>query len=161
MIERRAMTEKIDWDHFPEPYNRELPFYIAKAFQRLSPEGVEILNEVIEAAARSSAPEWDTDELTARMERLPEWDLNAIVAINKHFMEAFDASIEQARGEQDLFQQAAAIVVRAQELDPEFAARGNEVTLEEAVAVLKRHGVKPGISEEVMEVEVPRGDAEG
>ena len=46
-----AQMEKINWDHFPEPFNRELPFYIDKAFQRLSPGGVEMLNEMFCAGA--------------------------------------------------------------------------------------------------------------
>jgi hypothetical protein len=41
------MEQNIDWDFFPEPYNEELPFYIGKAFQRLSPEGVGVLNETL------------------------------------------------------------------------------------------------------------------
>jgi hypothetical protein len=36
------MTENINWDHFPHPYNQELPHYIGLAYQRLTPAGVAI-----------------------------------------------------------------------------------------------------------------------
>jgi hypothetical protein len=31
------MTENINWDLFPHPYNQELPHYIDLAYQRLTP----------------------------------------------------------------------------------------------------------------------------
>ena len=36
------MTETFNWDHFPHPYNQELPHHIGLAYQRLTPAGVAI-----------------------------------------------------------------------------------------------------------------------
>jgi len=40
------MTENINWDQFPHPYNQELSHYIGLAYQRLTPAGVAILDRV-------------------------------------------------------------------------------------------------------------------
>jgi len=40
------MTENINWNHFPHPYNQELPYYIGLAYQRLTLGGVAILDRV-------------------------------------------------------------------------------------------------------------------
>jgi len=76
------MEHNIDWDHFPEPYNQELPFYIGKAFQRLSPEGVEVLNEVMvlthKVATGRDLPKLATPQTSGRASegyprRIPLW----------------------------------------------------------------------------------------
>jgi len=165
-----AEMEKINWDHFPEPYNRELPFYIDKAFQRLSPGGVEMLNEMVEAHAEipvlnPDAPTgaayvakrdqrreaWGSDAFVERMRALPEWDFKAITALIKHFQDAFQAAIEHSQSWQGLMRRALAVVDRAAELtgrDPETITTG------EAVEILKRHGEPLGFSEEVLEMEI-------
>ena len=154
------MEHNIDWDHFPEPYNQELPFYIGKAFQRLSPEGVEVLNEVMvlthKVATGRDLPEaGDPADIGTRLGGLPEEDSTVVLKIAELMGAAFTASAEKQRGERDLFRQGQRIVDRARELDPTL-----DMPLGEAVAALKRHGEPAGISDEVleMEMEVPATD---
>jgi hypothetical protein len=153
------MMERINWDHFPEPFSQELPFYVEKAYERLSPEGVELLDEVLDLNAPATHGKKRTkavDEayFEERFSVLPEWDFTAIVAIIRRLRDAFGAALDQAVGERDLLKQGYSVFARAQELDPEFAARGDAVTMEEAIAVLEAHGVRPGISDEVLEMTV-------
>src|SRR5829696_2742195 len=141
----------INWDHFPEPYNRELPFYIDKALRSLSSEGVEMLNMLLDNTRRlttgeGAMPQPDPDVLAAQMEQLPPFDFQAIVALTKHLKKATEAVIEQAEGEIGLFRQLQALHERARKFDPTLPA---EATMGEAVAVLKRHGEPVGISDEV------------
>jgi hypothetical protein len=165
-----AHMERINWDLFPEPYNRELPFYIDKAFQRLSPGGVEILNEVVEVHADMSslnpdAPSdevrkakserrrerWSSDAFFERMQALPEWDQSAIFALADHFKKATEALIEHNESWQGLMRQALVVMEKAAEL----TGRDLEtMTTGEAVEILKRHGEPLGFSEEVLEMEV-------
>jgi hypothetical protein len=156
------MEHNIDWDYFPEPYNQELPFYIGKAFQRLSPEGVEVLNEVMVLAHKGATgqdlPEAaDPADIGTRLGGLPEEDSTVVRKITGLMEVAFSASMEKQRGEMDLLRQAQRIVDRARELDPTLDP---DMPLEEAVAALKRHGETAGISDEVleMEMEVPATD---
>ncbi len=149
------MEHNIDWDRFPEPYNQELPFYIGKAFQRLSPEGVEVLNEVMvlthKAAGGQDLPAIDPEDVGTRLGELPEKDATMVFKITELMEAALNASVERNLGEVDLFRQAARIVERAWELDPTLDP---DMSLGEAVAVLERHGEKAGISDEVLDMEV-------
>ncbi len=139
----------MDFD-FPPPYDVEVPRRVGEARQELSPEGVAVLERLL---AQADTPE----DLVAALEPLPLGEANTILALNKLFVEAYDAAREENQGWISLFRQEGEIFRRAQELDPAFAARGASVTLGEAVAVLKRHGQPVGISDEVLEmiVEVP------
>jgi len=49
------MTQDINWDYFPEPYDKELPLYFGKALERFSSdEGLELLNFLLEVARRQT-----------------------------------------------------------------------------------------------------------
>ena len=139
----------MDFD-FPPPYEVEVPRRVGEARQELSPEGVAVLERLL---AQADAPE----DVVAALEPLTQGEVNTILALNKLFVEAYDAAQEENRGWISLFRQEGEIFRRAQKLDPYFASRGGAVTLGEAVAVLKRHGQPVGISDEVLEivVEVP------
>src|SRR5215204_2310314 len=123
----------INWDHFPEPYNRELPFYIDKALRSLSSEGVEMLNMLLDNTRRlttgeGAMPQPDPDVLAAQLEQLPPFDFQAIIALTKHLKKATEAVIEEAEGEIGLFRQLQALHDRARKLDPTLPA---EATLQE------------------------------
>src|SRR5215211_1476678 len=122
----RELLERIDWAYFPKPYDEELPHYAAVAYERLTPEGVELLDEVIAVHAsnpgfpvvgdRPPRPQWQEqgeDRMLERLEALPEWDRDAIVALTQHFKRASEASIDRAQGEIDLMQQMLALHAKA------------------------------------------------
>ena len=163
----RELLDRISWDIFPKPYDEELPHYAARAYERLTPEGVVFLDEVIAVAAsnpsipvagdRPPRPQWQgqgEDRLLERLEALPEWDRDAVLALNKHFMEAFEAAIDRNRGEMDLMKQMLAIHAKAVAIDPDYP---RDATAGETVDFLRARGVPVGISDEVLEmlVEIP------
>jgi len=163
----RELLERIDWAYFPKPYDEELPHYAAVAYERLTPEGVELLDEVIAVHAsnpgfpvvgdRPPRPQWQEqgeDRMLERLEALPEWDRDAIVALTQHFKRASEASIDRAQGEIDLMQQMLALHAKAAAIDPDYP---RDATAGETVAFLRERGVAPGISDEVLEmlVEIP------
>ena len=161
--------KEVNWDYYPKPYSEELPHYIEKAYQRLTPEGTALLDELVLVAARTTGdsevgPSWagggESAEaaLVERMEALPEWDLNAIAALNRRLGEATEAHMEKAKGERDLLMDARRVVRRARVLDPNFP---EDATIGQAVEVLRAHGEAPGFSDEVLEIplEVPPSEA--
>ena len=74
-------TTAINSDHFPEPYNREIPHAIEVSYQRMSPEGIEVLEALVERAiqnpnlnpeigldeAREAAGEYDGNTMSIRV----------------------------------------------------------------------------------------------
>jgi hypothetical protein len=137
---------------FPAPYDHEVPRRIGEARQELSPEGVEVLEMMLAESA-------DPEDVGARIGALPTSEGQVLMGLASLFQEAYDAQIQEHRGWADLHRQMLVIFQRAGELEPEFAARvrRDEATTGEAVAILKRHGEPPGVSDEVLEmlVEVP------
>jgi hypothetical protein len=71
----------------------------------------------------------------------------------KVMAEAHRQETDRARGEADFVSQMLHTMRRAQEVDEE-AAKNDRLTLGEAIAILERHGIKPGISQEVLEMEM-------
>jgi hypothetical protein len=159
--------KEIDWDYYPKPYSDELPHYIEKAYQRLSPEGAQVLDELVQVAAHTTGdaeegPSWDgeggEEALVERLEALPEWDSQAIVALSKRLGEALEAHEARTQGELGLLRDAGRVVRRARVLDPNFP---EDAAIGQAVEVLRAHGEAPGFSDEVLEIplEVPPSEA--
>ena len=76
-------------------------------------------------------------------------------SLNDFLVDAHEALARELQGETDLYRQLARLVDRARELDPSLR---DDVTMGEAVEVLRRHGEPLGISDEVLEmiIWVPR-----
>ena len=155
------MNTEINWDDFPEPYRHELREDVELAYQRLCPEGVEVLDDIFEGArqlATLTDDEEPNPEFTAalgdRMLALPKGDQRLLGALLPHLVEAHTAAVEQARGQVALAEDLGRVIDRARELDPSFPPNG---AVGQARAVLEAHGVQLGVSEEVMEMafEVP------
>lgn len=139
----------MDFD-FPAPYDKQVPYAIGKARQELSEDGLRVLEMLIAGTA-------GLEDVVAEMETLPQRDLDIVTAMAGLFQEAYDAKIQENQGWVDFAHQAQSVIRRAQALDPELAALGDEATTGRAVEVLKRHGEAPGISDEALEtkMEVP------
>jgi hypothetical protein len=151
-------VQDINWDYYPEPYNRQLPYAFGMALKRFrSEEGLELLNFMLELARTQTneqpTPKADEARITELMEAvsdLPDpWEFQAVVALSRHHKEAIEARIEQMRGGTDLIRDMMRLHERAWELEP---ALPKDCTFGEAVKVLKKHGVPLGISEEVLEM---------
>jgi hypothetical protein len=145
----------VNWGYYPEPYNTQLPYAFGMALERFrSEEGLEILNFMLEVARTQTnelpVPKADEARMTELMEAvsdLPDpWEFQAVVALSRHHKEAIEARIEQMRGGTDLIRDMMRLIERAWELEPSLPSG---VTLGEAAAALKKHGVPLGISEEV------------
>ena len=136
----------MDFD-FPEPYDQEVPRRIGEARQELSPEGLEVLERLL---AQDGRPE----DVVGAMEPLKASDQSVLLGINKLLGEAYEASKQENQGWEDLHHQIGRIIERAQELEPSL---GDDATVGEAVAVLRRRGETVGVSDEVLEmvIEVP------
>ncbi len=109
--------------------------------------------EIVDESLRTPPPEGqDAEKFAAVIRGLSPTD-------NEDLDRAFALmhQLEQAySGRRHLAKQLASVCKRAQELEPSLAKDG--CTVGEAVAVLERHGVKHGVSKEVMAMtfEVPR-----
>ena len=133
----------MDFD-FPPPYDEEVPHRIGVVRHQLSPEGVAVLEGIIDESG-------SLEDVIAAMESLPSSDRHVLVGLSKFFAEAYDARMRGSQGWADLHRHLAALILRARELDPSLRAGA---TLGEAIVVLKRHGEPLGISDEVLEIAV-------
>jgi hypothetical protein len=151
--------KEISWDEYPKPYSEELPRAMERAYARLSPEGADLLDLVVNVAATSTgdAPagslskvqeHFTEEEMVKRLSALPDWDFQAVVAINKRLMEATQARVDKHEGETALLKQALGIVTRARRFDPTLP---KDATIGQAIAVLSDHGQPLGISDEALE----------
>jgi hypothetical protein len=147
----------MDFD-FPEPYDLEVPRRIGEARQQLSPEGEEVLERMIADISSPEPTETPEEFVVNALLPLPRPDQAVLLRLNNLLIEANKALASEHQGWADFHKQMLSIFRRARELDPEFAARGDEVTTGEAVEVLRRHGEPLGISDEVLEmiIWVPR-----
>ena len=93
-------------------------------------------------------------ELPPEYEDLRPSEKGALVRVVTLLQRVHEAQAAEAEGRESFLYQAMAVITRAQELEPNI---GEDLTLSEAVAVLQRHGVNPGLSPEAAEmvVEVP------
>jgi hypothetical protein len=169
------LPENIDWDHFPQPFNKELHYYLGRALEEFSHEGVAIISDWfggrvlahlrtdLDAPPRRlplpSARE--QAELQSRLEQLPQKELRFVVAFGKRVDEAFRAAIEVQQGQMALYRDVLRIDERVRRLDPSLP---ENAPIWQSAEVLRRHGDTLGISEEVMDMEVelprPRGEEE-
>src|ERR671916_974542 len=136
----------MDFD-FPAPYDEEVPLRIGEVRHQLSPEGVAVLEGIIDETG-------GLEDVIVAMESLPPSDRRVLVEVSRFFAEAYDARMREGAGWAGLQRHLAALILRARELDPSLRAGA---TLGEAIVVLKRHGEPLGISDEVLEmmVDVP------
>jgi hypothetical protein len=142
----------MDFSQFPAPYDAELAYFVGRARQRLSPEGAELLERVVLRPDPANLDDSALRYFEETFGTLPQKDQEMLLALIQHFRDARAAMIAEAQGEIGLFEQLQRVLVRAQALDPAFAARGDNVTVGEAVAILKRYGEPVGVSDEVLEM---------
>jgi hypothetical protein len=133
----------MDFD-FPAPYDEEVPRRIGEVRHQLSPEGVAVLEGIIDETG-------NLEDVIAAMESLPASDRHVLVGLSRFFAEAYDARMRESEGWADLQRHLAALIVRARELESSLRAGA---TLGEALVVLKRHGEPLGISDEVLEIAI-------
>jgi len=131
----------MDFD-FPAPYDEEVPRRIGEVRHQLSPEGVAVLEGII-------AETGNLEDVIVAMESLPSSDRRVLVDVSRFFAEAYDARMREGEGWADLQRHLAALILRAQELEPSLRAGAS---LSEALVVLKRHGEPLGISDEILEI---------
>jgi hypothetical protein len=99
--------------------------------------------------------------LTALMASLSDEDRGLVIERLEERVRLQGEALARAEGEKALWEQLEALIGRARDLDPAFAARGDDVTVGEAVAVLRQHGEPLGVSDEVLEMPLPMRDDEG
>ncbi len=87
----------------------------------------------------------------ALMVDLPPSEAEEIKAVFRLEAELRAAQEEEDKGNRNLLEQVSAVMHRALELEPALPEEG--LTVRRAIEVLERHGVKHGISREVMEME--------
>jgi hypothetical protein len=129
---------------FPPPYDYEVPRRIEEVRHQLSPEGVAVLEGIINETG-------SLEDVIVAMESLPPSDRHVLVGLSRFFAEAYDARMRESEGWADLQRHLAGLIVRARELDPSLRAGAS---LSEAIVVLKRHGEPLGISDEVLEIAI-------
>jgi hypothetical protein len=129
---------------FPAPYDEEVPRRIGEVRNQLSPEGVAVLEGIINESG-------SLEDVIAAMESLPSSDRHVLVGLSKFFAEAYDARMRESEGWAGLQRHLAGLIVRARELEPSLRAGA---TLGEALVVLKRHGEPLGVSDEILEIAV-------
>jgi hypothetical protein len=136
------------WD-FPPPYDHSVPFYVSKCWEEVSdPTAIELLAAKIEG--EDSCSKEEALRLIESVEN--DRDKQIIVAISGHIRETYQARLEENVAAKNLMLETMGICERALELEPELGE--DDLTLRDAVAVLRRHGETLGISEEVMDMTV-------
>src|SRR5215216_830281 len=131
----------MDFD-FPAPYDEEVPRRIGEVRHQLSPEGVAVLEGIIDEAG-------SLEDVIVAMESLPSSDRHVLVSLSRYFAEAYDARMRESEGWAGLQRHLAALIVRAREFEPSLRPGA---TLGEAIVVLKRHGEPLGVSDEILEI---------
>jgi hypothetical protein len=139
---------------FPEPYDLEVPRRIGEARKELSPEGEEVLERLLVVLANPGGAE-TPESIASAMAQLQPFEQRILHSLNDFLVDAHEALARELQGETDLYRQLARLVDRARDLDPSLR---DDVTMGEAVEVLRRHGEPLGISDEVLEmiIWVPR-----
>jgi hypothetical protein len=118
-----------------------------------------VWHEIEKDAKRFVDGEDVVPELPSGFDNLPSSERDALLGALQ-LSEELHASMEaEKKGMAALVRQAKGVIKRAQELEPGI---GDNATLEEAIAALKRHGVNPGLSPELedMVVRVPTGESD-
>src|SRR5215216_4468868 len=121
---------------FPEPYDLQVPRRIGEARQQLSPEGLEMLERLLEATADPEFAETPED-FVAALAPLSRPDQVVLLRMNNILIEAYEASAREHQGWAYLYRQMRVLLGRARELD---SSLGDDATIGEAVAVLRRNG---------------------
>lgn len=134
---------------------------IERLTARLSPAGREVERKMRALAPGADTPPAEDAELKARAREtakladgLSGTDRSLINRIMGLRAQAHGHQAEEHEGMAALMHQAAGVIARAQELESDL---GEDTTVEEAIAVLRRHGELSGLSPELadMVVEVP------
>ena len=136
--------------HDLERLRRELEDAVAE----LGPEALRVWKVLEEAGKRAAAGEEAAAEIPPGYHDLLPSERAAVLRVVRASAALHGAEAEKEEGMVALMRQGEGVIRRAQELEPGI---GEHATLEEAVAVLQRHGVNPGICPELEEmvVEVP------
>ncbi len=135
------------WVHDIEQLRRDLEEAVAE----LSPDAQSVWKVLEEARERAVAGEEVAAEMPPEYHELLSSEQAALLQAVRASAAVYAASVAEEEGMVALLRQAAAVITRAQELEPGI---GDRATLGEAVAVLSRHGVNPGISPELAEMVV-------
>jgi hypothetical protein len=134
----------------------ELKAQLDEAVEELAPDARDLWDEIEhrrEAGEKvdPTATEWFVEPYLELLQSERD-GLDRVNAIARAY---YEAKIEESEGWISMGEQMMSIISRAKELDPSL---GINPTTGEAVAVLKKHGINPGVSDEVlneMQVEVP------
>lgn len=128
---------------------------LEEAVAALSPDARRVWETLQEyEEARVEGGEEHAVELPPGYSALPPSEQEALVRVLRASAEVNAAQAEENEGIAALMHQAVGVILRAQELEPGL---GDNPALEDAIAVLKRHGEPSGLSPELsdMVVEVP------
>ena len=125
----------------------------------LSADARRVWDEIEEDAKRFVDGEDVVPELPSGFDNLPSSERDVLRGALRLSEELHAAVGAENEGMAALMGQAAGVIARAQEVEPGI---GDNPTLEEAIAALKRHGVNPGLSPELedMVVRVPTGESD-
>lgn len=100
-------------------------------------------------ASEDKPPYLDTAKIIERMYPSAREELSEAIALKGQLLRA---QAEEAAGNESLMRQLAGSMEKAIELEPDL--EGKNLTVGEALKVLERHGVKHGISPEVLEMAI-------
>ena len=127
---------------------------LEEAVAELSPDARRVWDAIEEAGQRAARGEEVAAEMPPEYDDLLRSEQAALLRAVRLSGDAHAAGAAENEGMAALLRQAGGVIRRARELNPGI---GDDLTLGEAVAVLRRHGVSPGIPPELAEmvVEVP------
>ena len=80
----------MDFD-FPAPYDEEVPRRIGEVRHQLSPEGVAVLEGIIDESG-------SLEDVIVAIESLSSSDRYVLVDLSRFFAEAYDARIKESQG---------------------------------------------------------------
>ncbi|MDP9474808.1 MAG: hypothetical protein M3R38_03810 [Actinomycetota bacterium] len=129
----------------------ELRRELEEAVAELSPDARRAWDALEDARERVVAGEEVPAELPPGYDDLLPSEQAALLRAVRLSADVHAAQAREEEGMVALMRQAEGVIRRAQELDP---GAGDDLTLGEAVAVLRRRGVNPGISPELEELVV-------
>lgn len=124
------------------------------AVAELGPDARRVWDAIEEGNRRLARGEEVPAELPPGYDALPPSEQDALIRAVQASADLHGAEAEEEEGMVSLMRQGEGVIRKARELEP---AAGDDLKLGEAVAILRRHGVNPGISPELegMVVEVP------
>ncbi len=124
---------------------------LREAVEGMSLEALAALAEFRRIIREEGMNERTLAKVVAPMVDLPPSEAGEIREVFGLEAELMAAQEEEGKGNRNLLEQVSDVMHRALELEPALPEEG--LTVRQAIEVLERHGVKHGISREVMEME--------